>query len=706
MRKFRDLKIGYKITFLALIIILLSTSLQIFSLRNLKRITEQQTKQLVQETSMHEQEHIKRELDVIDTYVREMAINFSILTEKDSIDRETAIQIIKKSLEINKNIIGFGMVWETNAFDRKDMEYKNSTSFGSNESGKFIPYVFRDENDNVNVEIVTGYEIEGDGDWYLVPKRTKEPILTEPYLYTVGGKDVLMSTISYPILNSNNKFLGVITADVTLDYFQEQVVSMDNILEFEGNGMIISNDGTYIADGANKNLIMENAMEIGIIDEDIFKEIKNNKEGDTWRDIEGLGKVLISYAPMYFENLNSTWGVVTYVPLAKILEKYSSEFRRTSFIDVVALIIILLLSYGITKSITNPISKLVGAMKKGAAGDLEAKVDIHSKDELGYLAITYNSMMESIRNLAVGVKKSSETNLSQSDNISEITNQSNTALSEISSAIEQVASSSSEQAKDVEVVANIASELGQNIDATNDMIKNIFEITKGTNSLSEKGTKTMEALNEKTKESSFKLKEVNRIINAVNEYSKNAKSITDIINNIAEQTNLLALNASIEAARAGEAGKGFAVVAEEIRKLAEQTTTSTEEIKKMILDIQNQSKIAVENSSEMTEIGDTQKKLIEDTGDIFTQTASSLENIVSKLDLGREHSENIEKGKDKIIEALENISAVTEENSASTEEVSASTQQQLASINELYSYAKDMKDNAENLMNQINKFKM
>lgn len=98
--------------------------------------------------------------------------------------------------------------------DRRDLiEILSDSVLGSDAEGRFLPYLFTDENNKIVIEPVVGYDVPGDGDWYLVPKTTQEAVITEPYFYPINGVDVLMITISYPV-TVNNRFLGVVTADL------------------------------------------------------------------------------------------------------------------------------------------------------------------------------------------------------------------------------------------------------------------------------------------------------------------------------------------------------------------------------------------------------------------------------------------------------------------------------------------------------------
>lgn len=193
------------------------------------------------------------------------------------------------------------------------------------------------------------------------------------------------------------------------------------------------------------------------------------------------------------------------------------------------------------------------------------------------------------------------------------------------------------------------------------------------------------------------------------EFSSNIKevsTIVNIINSIADQTNLLALNASIEAARAGEEGKGFAVVANEIRKLAEQTKGSSQNITELINVLSKGTEIITDNTGKMKVELDDQVGVIKETMTSFEKILSGIKGVIPKIDVANSSVLEIKSEKDTIFIKVENASAAAEEISASAEEITASA-------DEMNNLSYQVSDTAEelNLMtnvmrSQIDKFKV
>ncbi|WP_240842183.1 methyl-accepting chemotaxis protein [Acidaminobacter sp. JC074] len=387
----------------------------------------------------------------------------------------------------------------------------------------------------------------------------------------------------------------------------------------------------------------------------------------------------------------------------EIANKYTSWVRWFILALVFGILVI------VNKIVLRPLSKFRNEMEQIATGDFTVEIQektLSRSDEIGDLARALNELKDNVGDLLRRVRDASESVSASSTSLAEVTEQSSYAMNEITEAMSQIADTSQEQTDEAVVVVTKTNDLGDQIQDSETQIYSVQEYSHETNEMSVKGLKIIDELNEKTAKSNESAQEISVMTNEINKSATDAEQITEIIEAISSQTNLLALNASIEAARAGEAGRGFAVVAEEIRKLSEETSTATEDIKTLIGDIQNKSVQAVNMMSDIQEIFDDQNSSIEATSDIFKDTSSALSSLNQRIDLVREISAKINANKDDIVHSIQEISRSIEDNSSSVQQASASTEEQMASIQELSMTAHVSKELSDELVDAISKFKI
>jgi len=262
---------------------------------------------------------------------------------------------------------------------------------------------------------------------------------------------------------------------------------------------------------------------------------------------------------------------------------------------VTATILSLLLATATTRLIARPVREVGAVVSRIAAGDITSEdLDVRSSDEIGELAHNINIMQQNLRGMIASVFTSAERIATASDEFS-TTNRQITADSAEASAQASVVSATTEHLKhNLQTVATGTEEMSATIQ---DIAKNATESAR----VAGEAVKTAQ--------------NTNAAISKLGESSSQIGQVIKVINSIAGQTNLLALNATIEAARAGDAGKGFAVVANEVKELAKQTASATEDISRRIATIQSDTR---ESVSAIAAIGGIINHINEITGTIAT----------------------------------------------------------------------------------------
>lgn len=304
----------------------------------------------------------------------------------------------------------------------------------------------------------------------------------------------------------------------------------------------------------------------------------------------------------------------------------SSNAKLISYLVVaVSVVIAVLIAYWVSLSIRRPLAKILTILDLIANGDLTQRLSVTSQDEFGKLSHWVNTLVEKLNRVVKEIDDASNQVVSSADTVYASSGHTQTMMQEQSEKTMLVATSMNEMSATVKEVA-------QHAEVTLEKVRQVDESA-------EDSLQRMTANIHQVERLVSQLDASSQVVQKVDQYSQNIGKILEVIQEIAEQTNLLALNAAIEAARAGEQGRGFAVVADEVRTLANRTQTSTEEIQKVITELQGGVKETVqametsrqsahESMEEAQSVGHTLEGLREFVGeirDLSMQIATSAE---------------------------------------------------------------------------------
>ena len=517
----------------------------------------------------------------------------------------------------------------------------------------------------------------------------------------------LIIVYSVPIYN-NNAIVGVLVAVGDAGFFS--YLTDDMGMGDMGYAYIINGEGGTIAhptrdmviNQVNPIIEAETNTDLKSIAEQL-KKVLLEKRGVGKYTYQGNTSYL-GYAPIS----GTDWTIIVTANEDEVLSAIPRLRRDIILISLLVLMVSIVFCYGIGHFIAKPIISIVKHSKK--ISDLDIREDVPStflkrKDEIGSLAAAFQTITISLREFLVQVVETSQQVAASSEELTATSQQSATAAEEVARTIEEIAKGATNQATDTEEGANNINELGKLIDKDQGYLSDLNVSTNEVDNLKNEGFEILRDLVSKTEDSNRAAKEVFDIINNTNQSAGKITNASEMIKNIAAQTNLLALNAAIEAARAGEAGRGFAVVAEEIRKLAEQTSSFTEEISNVIDELTNKTEHAVDTMGVVGKIVESQAKSVQLTNEKFEGISDAIETMKKVIKLINQSGRDMDDKKNEIIGIIENLSAISQENAAGTEEASAAVEEQTASMLEISNASESLAKLAEEMQQSISKFK-